>query len=75
MMTDREKINALTKKVDELIEERDSAHMIKKSEVMLNTSFQETIKKQGIVIEELRKVIDGLLNQIVKLKNKIEKLN
>ena len=32
-MTDREKINALTKKVDELIEERDSAHMIKKSEV------------------------------------------
>jgi len=42
---------------------------------MLNASFQETIKKQGIVIEELRKVIDGLLNQIVKLKNKIEKLN
>ena len=75
MMTDREKINALTKKVDELIEERDSAHMIKKSEVILNASFQETIKKQGIVIEELRKVIDGLLNQIVKLKNKIEKLN
>ena len=27
---------------------------------------QETIKKQGIVIEELRKVIDGLLNQIVR---------
>ena len=29
---------------------------------------QETIKKQGIVIEELRKVIDGLLNQIVNSK-------
>lgn len=75
MMTDREKIDVLTKKLDELKVEFDSASSIKKSEVMLNSSFKDTIEKQEIVINQLRKVIDDLLNHIIKLKNKIEKLD
>lgn len=74
-MTDEEKIKMLTEKLDELKIELNSATQIKKSEVMLNSSFQDTIKKQEIVINQLRKVIDDLLNHIIKLKNKIEKLN
>jgi type VII secretion effector (TIGR04197 family) len=74
-MTDQEKIKILTEKLDELKIEFDSATQIKKSEVMLNSSFQDTIKKQEIVINQLRKVIDDLLNYIIKLKNKIEKLD
>ena len=74
-MTDQEKIKILTEKLDELKLEFDSATLIKKSEVMLNSSFQDTIKKQEIVINQLRKVIDDLLNHIIKLKNKIEKLD
>ena len=42
---------------------------------MLNSSFKDTIEKQEIVINQLRKVIDDLLNHIIKLKNKIEKLD
>ena len=41
---------------------------------MLNASFKETIKKQEITIDELRKVIDRLLNQVVRLRNKIKEL-
>lgn len=74
-MTDREKIEKLYKEIEDLKIELDSATQIKKSEVMLNSSFQDTIKKQEIVINQLRKVIDDLLNHIIKLKNKIEKLN
>ena len=48
-MTDREKIDVLTKKLDELKVEFDSASSIKKSEVMLNSSFKDTIEKQEIV--------------------------
>ncbi len=75
MMTDKEKIDKLTKKLDELQVEFDSAISIKKSEVMLNSNFQDLIKKQEIVINQLRKVIDDLLNHIIKLKNKFEKLD
>ncbi len=73
-MNDREKIELLNHRVEELKIELDSASQIKKSEVMLNASFKETIKKQEITIDELRKVIDRLLNQVVRLRNKIKEL-
>tara|TARA_R100000656_G_scaffold117618_1_gene91052 strand:+ start:1214 stop:1450 length:237 start_codon:yes stop_codon:yes gene_type:complete len=73
-MNDREKIERLCERVEELKIELDSASQIKKSEVMLNASFKETIKKQEITIDELRKVIDRLLNQVVRLRNKIKEL-
>jgi chromosome segregation ATPase len=73
-MNDREKIERLCERVEELKIELDSASQIKKSEVMLNASFKETIKKQEITIDELRKVIDRLLSQVVRLRNKIKEL-
>ena len=73
-MNDREKIDALNDRVEELKIELDSASKIKKSEVMLNASFKKNIKKQEITIDELIKVIDRLLNQVVRLRNKIKKL-
>jgi len=73
-MNDREKIERLCERVEELKIELDSASQIKKSEVMLNASFKDTIKKQEITIDELRKVIDRLLNQVVRLRNKIKEL-
>mgnify|MGYP003146596653 FL=1 len=73
-MEDRKKIERLCERVEELKIELDSASQIKKSEVMLNASFKETIKKQEITIDELRKVIDRLLNQVVRLRNKIKEL-
>jgi len=73
-MEDRKKIERLCERVEELKIELDSASQIKKSEVMLNASFEETIKKQEITIDELRKVIDRLLNQVVRLRNKIKEL-
>jgi len=73
-MEDRKKIEQLYERVEELKLELDSASQIKKSEVMLNASFKETIKKQEITIDELRKVIDRLLNQVVRLRNKIKEL-
>jgi hypothetical protein len=73
-MEDRKKIEQLYERVEELKLELDSASQIKKSEVMLNASFKDTIKKQEITIDELRKVIDRLLNQVVRLRNKIKEL-
>lgn len=74
-MNDREKIDALNDRVEELKIELDSASQIKKSEVMLNSSFKDSIKKQEIVINELRKVIDRLLDQVVRLRNKVKELS
>ena len=73
-MDNTEKIKKLQEVIKDLETRLDEAVAVKKSEVCLNGSFKYTIEKQGIVIDELRKVIDKLVNALAALRLKVKDL-
>ena len=73
-MDNTEKIKKLQEVIKDLETRLDEAVAVKKSEVYLNGSFKHTIEKQGIVIDELRKVIDKLVDALAALRLKLKDL-
>jgi hypothetical protein len=73
-MNNTEKIKKLQEVIKDLETKLDEATSVKKSEVYLNQSFKHTIEKQGIVIDELRKVIDKLVDALAALRLKLKDL-
>tara|TARA_R100000963_G_C4601509_1_gene75050 strand:- start:283 stop:585 length:303 start_codon:yes stop_codon:yes gene_type:complete len=73
-MDNTEKIKKLQEVIKDLETKLDEATDVKNSEVCLNQSFKHTIEKQEIVINELRKVIDKLVDELAALRLKLKDL-
>jgi hypothetical protein len=71
-MTPKEK--QLYEMIDQIQQELYTSKNLRESEVFLNASFKEKNLKYEKMIDMLRKVIDDLLNQNIKLRLKIDHL-
>tara|TARA_E500000318_G_scaffold80602_1_gene75798 strand:- start:40 stop:270 length:231 start_codon:yes stop_codon:yes gene_type:complete len=71
-MTLKEK--QLYEMIDQIQQELYTSKNLRESEVFLNASFKEKNLKYEKMIDMLRKVIDDLLNQNIKLRLKIDHL-